>query len=195
MKNIWMVLLLAVGLSAAAAESTTPGEIKDKATMCYTRQYALCIKAACSKTPDAQGLYSCECVMQSGWNMGPNTCKDRSANLTSTYSNNFNTGSNTISCPAGTKWAWCYGATCTPDPNDPSKAICKCPVSTKPSVTLVSTGMCSDSKVCGILWSAATPGESTFANNHYYNWLIDHGIEADPPATPPATPCPTTASN
>jgi hypothetical protein len=194
MKNILTVLLLATGLSAAAADqSTPPGDIKAKATMCYTKQYALCIKAACSKTPD-QGLYSCACVMQTGWNMGPNTCQERAATLTSTYSNNFNPGSNTISCPKGTMWAWCYGVTCTPDPNDPTKANCKCPTYTTPSVTLVSTGLCSDPKVCGILWSAASPGESTFANNHYFQWLTDHGLTADPPATPPATPCPTTSN-
>lgn len=189
MKNILTVLLLAVALPVAAAqEPKKPADFKGMATMCNGR-YALCIKALCAKTPDSQGLYPCECVMEDGWNMGPNTCEERAASLTSTYSNKFNQGSATISCPSNTPWAWCYGAQCERDPNDPNKAICKCPMLTKPTVILVDATKCGDSQqICSQLWSGALPGESQFANDYYYWWMQSHGYPAELPA--PACPEP-----
>jgi hypothetical protein len=192
MKNILTVLLLATGLStvAAAQEPTKPGDLKAKATMCNTDAWALCIKAPCSKTPDANGLYPCQCLMQSGWNLGPNSCEERAMSLTSTYANNFNAYSATVSCPAKTtQWAWCYGAKCEPDPKDPSKAICKCPLQTSPAVILVNRELCTDpQKVCGMLWSAAFPAESQFANENFFSFMKEHGMIANPPA--PACPAP-----
>jgi hypothetical protein len=192
MKSIVTVLLLATGLStAAAAQEPTKSQLQAMATMCNTPAYALCIKAICAKTPDSNGLVPCQCIVQSGWNMGPNACADRAKNLTSTYSNNFNSYSSTVSCPSPTtQWAWCYGAKCEPDPNDPSQAICKCPVKTSPAVVLVNRELCREpGKVCGMLWSAAFPAESEFANNHFYTWMTNHGMMANPPATA----CPTAA--
>jgi hypothetical protein len=187
------VLLLATGLSTAAATQeppTRPGDLKAKATMCNTAAYALCIKAICAKKSETDQTVQCECLMQSGWNLGPNTCEERAKSLTSTYSNNFNAYSATVSCPSKTQqWAWCYGATCTPDPNDPSKAICTCPVLTSPAVILVNRELCTDpQKVCGMLWSAAFPAESQFANANFFSFMKDHGIIANPPA--PACPAP-----
>ena len=157
--------------------------------MCNTAAYALCIKAPCAKKSEDDKHVQCECIMQSGWNMGPNSCEDRAKSLTSTYSNNFNPYSATVRCPAG-PWAWCYGATCVPDPNDPSKAICNCPVITKTAyVVLVNRELCRDpGQVCGMLWSAAAPPESEFANNQIYSWMTDSGMMANPPA--PACPAP-----
>ena len=183
MKNILTVLLLAIALSAAAAdEPKKPADFKGQATMCNSR-YALCIKAICADKPDKDKKYPCVCVMENGWNMGPNTCEERRRSLTSTYSNKFNAGSATISCPAQTPWAWCYGAKCEKDPTDPNRAICKCPVLDKPTVILVSKEKCSDpTSVCAKLWSGALPAESTFANEYYYWWMTSHGFTAEPPA-------------
>jgi len=181
MKNILTVLLLATGLSAAAQESTTkPAE--RPAVMCNTAAYALCIKAPCTKN-SADNSYACECIMQSGWNMGPGSCEERAKTLTSTYSNNFNVYSARVSCPAGKEWALCYGAKCERDPKDPSKATCKCPGLTSAFVVLVNRELCADpDKVCGMVWSAATPQESNFANDHFYNWMTQHGMMSLPPA-------------
>lgn len=160
--------------------------------MCNTAAYALCIKAPCAKgTESSDGTtIQCECLMQSGWNLGPNTCEARAKSLTSTYSNNFNAYSATVSCPSLTqKWAWCYGATCVPDPNDPSKAICTCPIKTSPAVILVNRELCTKpEQVCGMIWSAAFPAESQFANSNFFSFMKDHGIIANPPA--PACPAP-----
>jgi hypothetical protein len=188
-----LVLVLALALSAVAAEEPMkPADFKGAATMC-PGSYALCIKAPCAEKPDQNDLYPCQCIMQSGWNMGPNSCEDRQKNLTSTYSNNFNLGSATVSWATPTAWAWCYGAKCEKDPNDPTKAICKCPVKTTPTVILVSQERCPDKdKVCGMLWSGALPAESTFANNYYYWWMTKNGHESNLPAqacpTPPSKP-------
>jgi hypothetical protein len=185
MKTILTVLLLATALSTAAQEE--PKTPSGPAVMCNTAAYALCIKAPCEKkSPDDKDVV-CECIMQSGWNLGPGSCEERAKTLTSTYSNNFNPYSATISCPSGTKWALCYGAKCVRHPNDPSKAICKCPVLDKPMVVLISRDKCGDpSNVCGVLWSAATPEENQFANEHFYTWMTEHGMSANPPA--PACP-------
>jgi len=194
MRNITALLLLGAALSTAAQEQPQKpagSTAASLATMCNTAAWALCIKAPCAKKPDSNNLYPCECIMQSGWNLGPNSCEDRAKNLTSTYSNNFNPYSATISCPTGTMWALCYGAKCERDPNDPSKATCKCPVLTTPMVVMVSRSECGNaSKICGVLWSAASPTESKFANDHFYSWMKEHGMDANLPA--PA--CPATAS-
>ena len=182
MKNIVTVLLLAIALSTAAAEEPKkPAEFTGINTMC-NGTYALCIKAPCEKKPGASNV-PCSCIIQTGWNMGPNSCSDRQKNLTSTYSNLFNLGSATVSCPASTEWAWCYGATCQVDPRDPTRAICNCPTSTKPTVILVAASSCSDSsKVCSILWSGAMPAESKFANEYYYWWMTTNGQQSNLPA-------------
>jgi hypothetical protein len=191
MKNILTVLLLAIALSAAAQQEppAAPPQWQSKAWMC-SGPYALCIKALCNETPDADGNVTCQCSMQNGWNMGPNSCDDRKANLTSTYSNAFNGGRSLVSCPAKTQWAWCYGAKCTRNPN-PLIAVCKCPVENiKPALVLVDSDQCSDpDKICARTYSAATPAESTFANDYYYWWITAHGLETDPPSQPcsPAT--------
>lgn len=183
MKNALMVLLLATALPAAADEEPKkPAEFKGGATMC-NGTYALCIKAPCLKERDPDNRYPCGCIIQTGWNMGPNTCEERAQSLTSTYSNNFNDGSRTVSCGAPTDWAWCYGAKCTQDPNDPTKAICKCPMITSGTVILVSQDKCAEkSTFCRTLWSGALPAESKFANEYYAWWMTKNGYPTEPPA-------------
>lgn len=192
MKNVFAVLLLAVTLSAPAAEEPKkPADFAGPATMC-NGTYALCIKAPCEKEADSDNLYPCGCIIQTGWNLGPNSCDDRQKNLTSTYSNLFNVGSATVGCPASTQWASCYGATCEVDPRDPTRAVCKCPGSTKSTVILVANSLCSDpTKVCGMVWSAATPSESRFANAYYSWWMTANGQQSNLPATA----CPAPPSN
>jgi len=198
MKNILMVLPLAIALSAAAAEPATkagPEPVKPKSftkpnTMCNTT-YALCIKAPCAKIRDANNLFPCECVMQTGWNMGPNSCDDRAKNLTSTYSNNFNDGMNLLSCPAPTDWAWCYGAKCEKNPKDPTgqTATCKCPVITSAALVLVKPDDCQKGNApCRMLWSGALAAESKFANDYYWWWMVTNGHAGE--TDPPAQPCP-----
>jgi len=182
MKTTLTVLLLAIALSAAAAQEPKKPADFGPATMC-NGTYALCIKAPCLKERDANNLYPCGCIMQTGWNMGPNTCDEREAQLTSTYSNNFNDGSRTVSCAAPTDWAWCYGAKCEVDPNDSTKAICKCPMITSGTVILVNQDKCKEkSTICRMLWSGAAPAESKFANDYYAWWMTSHGYPTEPPA-------------
>ena len=52
--------------------------------------------------------------------------------------------------------------------------------------------MCSDpSKVCGMLWSGATPAESKFANDYYYWWMTTNGQQSNLPSQA----CPAPQSN
>ena len=189
MKSILTVVLLATALSTLAAEPpTVPPSMQAKATMC-NGTYALCIMAPCLK-PAPNSLAPCECVIQTGWNMGPNACEDRTPQkLTSTYSNNFNNCNRLLTCPAPTDWAWCYGAACEANPKDPKLATCHCPVITSGTVLLVKPDNCMKGNApCRTVWSGALAAESAFANNHYYNWMSEHGYHADPPAVAcPAT--------
>jgi hypothetical protein len=187
MKNIMPVLLLAALPLFAAEEPKRPADFQGAATMCNGR-YALCIKAPCEKTPDKNNMVQCACVIEDGWSMGPNTCEERAKSLTSTYSNKFNGGSRTVSCPNAIDWAWCYGASCKKDTHDKKGklATCTCPVKNSLAVILVGEKKCPYSTdVCSRMWSAAYPAESTFANDYFFYWMHEHGM----PATPPAKAC------
>lgn len=186
MKSISTLLLLLAAVSMLAAEPPKkPADFKGEATMCESR-YALCIKARCA--PDKSGdktHVKCECVMENGWNMGPNSCEDRRVHLTSTYSNKFNVGSRVLTCPKPINWAWCYGAACQKDEKDPkgALAICTCPVINNTGSILVDKDKCKEpAKVCSETWSAAYPKESEFANHYYAWWMQSHGFPTEPPA-------------
>lgn len=108
----------------------------------------------------------------------------------STYSNFFNKTSLTLTCPSQeTVWAWCYGAPCSIDPKDPSKAICTCPVQTGPAKTL--GGACRGD-ACTSIWSAASFAEDWFANNYFAYYMKKNDLQ--PPANPPAQDCPPAGS-
>ncbi len=169
----------------------TPQEIKmlaqlkaeNQAVFCEGR-YALCIKAPCVAVPtlDRLGNYTvnhavCSCEVETGLSMGPGQCEDRRpvrqdgrTFMISTYSNRFNTMNNTLrntlTCPADTTWAWCYGAPCVVDDRDPTKASCTCPLQSSAMQTL--GGDCNQNS-CKSIYSAATISGDAFANNHFYN--------------------------
>jgi hypothetical protein len=185
MKNIYAVLLLAIALSAAAELPTKPADFPQP-LMC-NGTYALCIKAPCSKkTEDVNHNIQCECIIETGWNMGPASisCDQRSKSLTSTYSNNFNNGSATVSCPTAQKWAWCYGASCARNSKHPNEfATCTCPVKDSLTVILTSNTKCSKvDEICGHIWSGAWPQASTFANDYYYGWMLKNGHRSEKPS-------------
>lgn len=191
MKYLLTVLLLAAALPLAAKdpkEPTKPPDFNGNATMC-NGTYALCIKAQCEPDVSANNQVRCKCVIEKGWSMGPNSCVDRKANLTSTYSNRLNHGSKVLSCPDKINWAWCYGASCEKDPNDPTgkTAICRCPVVNSKAVILVDANECSDNTPCSQMWSAARPAESKFANDYYW-WYMKKYKKGH--AEPPAKGCP-----
>jgi hypothetical protein len=194
MKYSLTVILLATALPLAAADPTKeppkPADFKGNAIMC-DGTYALCIKAPCEKKVSGNNQVRCECVIENGWSMGPNSCTDRTSNLTSTYSNRFNVHSSVLSCPQPIEWAWCYGSSCEPDPKDPKgkTAICRCPVVTSQAVILVGDKKCPDaSTICAGMWSAAYPQESQFANDYYHWWMTKNGHPAEKAA--PACPAP-----
>ena len=144
-------------------------QIQNQANFCEGT-YALCIKAACSGIPtlDRLGNYVidralCACDVMQGVSMGPGSCQDRApvtqqgrTYLISTYSNRYNDSNRTLTCEnQKTTWAWCYGAPCVVDQNDPSKATCTCPVMQSAMSTL--GGNCRQD-ACDGIWSAAVAG-------------------------------------
>ena len=185
------VLLMFLAVPAFAAERP--------AVFCEGR-YALCIKAPCKPIVSRSGdrkyaieEANCSCEVETGWSMGPGSCDERKpatrgdrTYLISTYSNLFNESNQTLTCESKeTVWAMCYGAPCVVDENDPAKAICTCPVKTGKAMTL--GGDCRKT-ACRDIWSAGTPADDTFANNHFYKYMKEHNLQ--PPPLPPAKECP-----
>lgn len=193
-----VVLLLAFAAPALAKDPVkpaVPAEFQNAVTFC-DQEYALCIKARCTKPGDGQKMVPCVCDVINGWSMGPGDCKSRlpvtgkdgKTQIISTYSNLYNHAEKTLSCPSGTVWAWCFGAKCVVDPKDPKTAVCNCPVEyAKERGSRTLGGECV-TDACRAVWSAATPAEDKFANDYYFWYMVTHHLK--PPPLPPAKPCP-----
>ena len=128
-------------------------------TLCIdTPRFALCTSARCEIDPSDSKYAICYCDVESGANWGKTTCEERmpqDAELRSNFSP-IQAGPpshlKALVCENEPMWASCLDALCTVDPNDPTKAECKCPVATsKPWETL--GGGC-DPVECNQLWSA-----------------------------------------
>ncbi|HSL83330.1 MAG TPA: hypothetical protein VLF66_11185 [Thermoanaerobaculia bacterium] len=184
---------------APAAMEPPPGFGTNQANFCRGT-YALCITAQCAAIPtlDRLGNYYvnhalCECDViedseeSPAWSMGPGSCEDHGpvtqngrTFLISTYSNLYNDSNQVVQCGADTLWAWCYGAPCVVDEEDPTKAICNCPLLQEPANLLVSD--CSQTDYCGQIWSAAVPPGDCFANCRYYQWAQENDVQSGPVA-------------
>jgi len=194
------LIAAAVVASAANAQGIPPDQqnyVKNQAVFCEGT-YALCIKAHCTPIPtiDRLGNYSyrevsCTCEIENGWSMGPGQCGDRIpvksghfVYMISTYSNLFNATNATLSCDSdNTKWALCYGAPCVADERaveaGKGDVACTCPIRESKMRTL--GGDCAQES-CSTLWSAATPEADTFANQHFAEFMQQHGYPHLPPA-------------
>lgn len=201
------LLCAALAAGAAAAQGGTatgipvppPGFGSNQANFCQGT-YALCITAPCAAVPTLDrlgnyyvntGLCECDVIVDSedspAWSMGPGSCEDRALVeqngrqfLISTYSNLYNPENKVVTCGEDTLWAWCYGAPCVVDEEDPTKALCTCPLTQSAANLLISD--CSDTGYCGEIWSAAVPPGDCFANCRYYEELTRMGIPVNPPA-------------
>ena len=203
-----VVLLCAVLAAGAAAAQQAPaagipvpppGFGSNQANFCQGT-YALCITAPCAPVPTLDrltnyyvdtGLCECDVIVDSeaspAWSMGPGSCEDRALVeqggrqfLISTYSNLYNPENKVVTCGADTLWAWCYGAPCVVDEEDPTKALCTCPLVQSPANLLISD--CSETDYCGEIWSAAVPPGDCFANCRYYDELTRMGLPVAPVA-------------
>ena len=192
------VVLLLSTLSALAKDPpkpAIPAEFQNAATFC-DQEYALCIKAKCTKPGKGEKMVPCVCDVINGWSMGPGDCasrapvtgKDGQTHIVSTYANLYNTKERTLSCPSGTVWAWCYGAKCVVDPKDPKTATCNCPVQVAKDLGSRTLGGDCHNDACREVWSAATPAEDKFANDYYFWYMWKNKLK--PPALPPAKDCP-----
>lgn len=202
-----IVALVALTALGAGAEETyepgvpqpPPGFGTNQTNICRGT-YALCITAQCAAIPTLDRLSNyyvnhalCECDViedseeNPAWSMGPGACEDHGpvtqngrTFLISTYSNLYNSTNKEVKCGDDTLWAWCYGAPCVVDEEDPTKALCTCPLVQGKADLLVSD--CSVTDYCGQIWSAAVPPGACFANCYYYRKLTEMGIEVNPPA-------------
>ena len=125
--------------------------------------------------------------------MGPGNCDSRHPvsdgngvlTIISTYSNRFNNVEKTLTCAnTDTKWAWCYGAPCTVDINDPKPRHLQMPGQNRPDAHAgrhVRPGQLQQ----GLVRRDAE--NDAFANKHFYNYMKKH--HPDYPANPPALAC------
>ena len=194
-----LLVLPALASAQPRNAASTAEQMQSQANFCEGT-YALCIKAACSGIPtmDRLGNYVidralCACDVVQGVSMGPGACEDRApvtqqgrTYLISTYSNRYNDTNRTLTCSnPQTTWAWCYGAPCVVDANDPNKATCTCPVMQSPMSTL--GGNCRQD-ACDGIWSAAVIPGDKFANEHFYRTVQRQYPRV--PVNPPAPACP-----
>lgn len=129
-------------------------------TLCVdTPRFALCTSAPCQIDTSDTNYAICHCVVASGANWGrKTTCEERMPRGTGLRSNfsPIQAGPpsylKALVCENEQPWASCLDAPCTVDPNDPTKAKCRCSVATtRPWETL--GGKC-DTAECDKLWSA-----------------------------------------
>lgn len=197
-KSLCIAATLALLPVIAAAQSSPPP--LGKPVFC-DGTYALCIKALCQPVvgPNGSVKYAnCACDVRQGWSMGPGACDKRQpvvrngrTFLVSTYSNLYNETNQTMTCNNPSQlWAWCYGAPCIVDRNDPSKTTCTCPTYTGAMNTL--GGQCGKdgNDGCASLWSAATPKADTGANVLFAAYMKKNGY----PHFGPAKMCPASAT-
>lgn len=188
---------LAAGAAVAQeAEMGADGMPDPREAVFCKETYALCITAQCQEVESPDGerrMAECVCdVIENtdknpAWSMGPSSCEDRLPRevdgrtvLVSTYSNLYNNDTNQVATCDRIDWAWCYGAECAVDENDPSKAVCNCPITTSKTNIL---GPCDQDLCENGLWSAAWPQADCFANCRFYNQMTKRGRETNPPAT------------
>ena len=153
--------LLVTAIYAHAAGSKGPYVCKSV--------YALCSAAKCIPDPSNPGHAICFCKTFKGPNVSPIPC-DRAGkktgkrgvvNLVSTFSiENSRQGKMSMICPKGTPWTNCFGAPCTVDPTDPSKAICICPIVDSKVRWLTFGGDCDTDNCETGYWSGADVDDS-----------------------------------
>jgi len=138
-------------------------------TLCVdTPRFALCTSAPCKPDTSDSSYAICHCDVESGANWGKTTCDVRMPQAEGTELHSefspIQAGPpshlKALVCENEPMWASCLDALCTVDPNDPTKAKCKCPVVTStPWETL--GGEC-DPAECNQLWSAGHMVDKAF---------------------------------
>ena len=192
-----LVSWMAIPAVAQGASGSDAGYQGGPAVMCQ-ETYALCIIAPCKKVPIIdpngtitwRGICECDVITDSesspAWSQGPGDCASREPQegpdgtiLISTYSNLYNEEYGIATCDEAIEWAWCYGAQCVVDPENPGIAICNCPLQ---NTTANILGDCADD-LCGEgLYSAARPGDDCWANCNYQKQMEAMGLPSNPPA-------------
>src|ERR1041384_6019153 len=74
-----VVLLLSFAAAALAKDPVrpaVPAEFQNAVTFC-DQEYALCIKAKCTKPGKGEKMVPCVCDVIDGWSMGPGDCQSR----------------------------------------------------------------------------------------------------------------------
>ena len=128
--------------------------------------YALCSASLCAKSSNGKSAV-CKCPIYNGTNLGGTTCKKRSSVgegfVYSDYSPKFLTDSGSKLFKPGEvcknqdssqplAYADCFDIKCKVSKNDPSKAICKCPVLSNNKMIQLQSESCDKSeKLCQYL--------------------------------------------
>ncbi len=160
-------ILVLLAVSCGGDDGGDPAIYVGGGTLCVeTPRFALCTSAPCQIDTSDSSYAICRCDVESGANWGKTTCEERmpqGTQLRSEFSP-IQAGPpryrKALVCENAPMWASCLDALCTVDPNDPTKATCRCPVATStPWETL--GGDC-DPAECHQLWSAGLMVDKDF---------------------------------
>jgi hypothetical protein len=129
-------------------------------------------------------------VVEDGYSFGFTPCRERAPRghkLVSTFSMQH-TSANTraMTCTDKNVWANCLDVTCTIDPHDPRKALCRC-LSIDSANFFVFGGNCDTSTCHSVIWSGA---DQPTAGIEYQKAMRRLGI----PVTLPSA-CPTSSTS
>ena len=146
-------------VTTPAAGATPPAEAGEDGTWLCDQSYALCSTSPCEPTPWDPKIATCPCKVETGYSIGFKTCDER-APAGNTLISDFSTANITnsvrhLSCPERGVWANCLDMPCVITRDDPSRAICLCPL--EESGDYVTFGGDCDVTTCStVIWSAAS---------------------------------------
>ncbi|MGE3919953.1 MAG: hypothetical protein AB7F64_03215 [Gammaproteobacteria bacterium] len=120
MKKGFLLFFLLLGLTRAS--------FADNYTLCKG-EFALCTKAMCTPIPGGKDVVACKCIVLNGYSAGSKPCqKVQKTKEGLMVVSRYSPIKAYVPCTNNRPWAWCFDSPCIVDKNDPSKAVCKCPV-------------------------------------------------------------------
>lgn len=182
-RRTWAVVSLALCCAGPvlAADKDKAGAHPGHGLVMCEGTYALCDAAPCTPIPEQGALPGskpaakpkhalCECVVETGKNLGPGPCANRQPitgsnggeYILSTYS--FALPDKYLECPAGGARTVCFGYPCLVDKADPKHAHCTCPIKYDSKAFWTQGGSCDKAACTNGLWQGGTPNDYALIN-------------------------------
>ena len=125
-------------------------------------QFALCTTAKCSPIAGQKGLALCHCSVQNAYSAGYKSCQK----VTSTTADfqliqsRYYPIQSYVTCSNDHAWANCLDSPCVVDSNDPTRALCTCPIVQNKGDYVIVSDSCDKSGCDSGLYSSALVTDS-----------------------------------